>query len=221
MYTVNVSIKTVKESGSNGNNLTEQPRLVLSFLRNLTVCNQTEALWVKRALCLPWGSQWLPGSIQQNLLDNLGSSHMIGLHMGIRGEHVEFLVSLLKASFLQIGVKTSFKRCLVVLKLLGKKSVVELGSSRAVTWIKHAEWAMFYTADMFCSLLSACLSLQVTRAECVLPFFTLVFLCWLLSHAAFVTMARPILAVPSRAVSCRGQRLRSWVTSAAVGCSGN
>lgn len=59
--------------------------------------------------------------------------------MGIRGEHVEFLVSLLKASFLQIGVKTSFKRCLVVLKLLGKKSVVELGSSRAVTWIKHAE----------------------------------------------------------------------------------
>lgn len=44
MYTVNVSIKTVKESGSNGNNLTEQPRLVLSFLRNLTVCNQTEAL---------------------------------------------------------------------------------------------------------------------------------------------------------------------------------
>lgn len=35
MYTVNVSIKIVKEHGSDGKNLTKQPRPVLSFLKNL------------------------------------------------------------------------------------------------------------------------------------------------------------------------------------------
>lgn len=34
MYTVNVSIETAEESGSDGKYLTKQPRLVLSFLRN-------------------------------------------------------------------------------------------------------------------------------------------------------------------------------------------
>lgn len=196
MYTVNVSIKIVEEPGSDWKNPTKQPRPVLSFLKNLTsVCNKTEILWVKRALRVLQGSQWIPGSVQQNIPDDLDSSHVTGFQMDVRGEHAEIPGSLLKASFLQIGVKTCFKWCLVVLKLL-KKSAEKLRSTSAVTFIKHAERVFWESADFIpqpCSsssavCVSACLSLQVRRAclaECVLSFFTWVFLWWILLYTPF------------------------------------
>lgn len=65
---------------------------------------------MKTAFCLPQGSRWIPGSVQQNILGNLDSSHVTGFQMDVRGEHAEeMLGSLLKASSLQIGVKTCFE----------------------------------------------------------------------------------------------------------------
>lgn len=182
VYTINVSIKIVEEPGSDWKNPTKQPRPVLSFLKNLTSgCNKTEILWVKTELRLPQGSHWIPGSVQQNILYDLEISHVTGFQMDVRREHAEMLGSLLKASFLQIGVKTCFTWCLVVLKLL-KKSVEKLGSSRAVTLIKHAERAVWEAGDFIprtrssssAVCMSACLSLQGNRAclaECVLLSF--------------------------------------------------
>lgn len=172
VYTVNVSIKIVEEPGSHWKNPTKQSRPVVSFIKNLTSgCNKTEILWLKTALPLPQGSHWIPGSVQQNLLADLGISHVTGFQMDVRGEHAEMLGSLLKASLLQIGVKTCFKWCLVVLKLL-KKSVEKLGSSRAVTLIKHTERAFWKAGDFIprthssssavCT--SACLFLQGKKA---------------------------------------------------------
>ena len=192
MYTVNVSIKIAEEPGSDWKNPTKQPRPVLSLLKNLTsVCNETEILWVNTALRLPQGSRWMPGSVQQNILDNLDFSHVTGFQMDVRGEHAEILVSLLKASSLQIGVKICFMWCLALLK----KSVEKLGSSSAVTFIKHAEWAFWEAADFIprtCSsssavCMSACLSLQVNQAclaECVLLSFS-IFVWWILLRTSF------------------------------------
>lgn len=112
MYTVNVSIEIVEEPGSDWKDPTEQPRLVLTFIKNIeSAGSKLEILWVKTALCLPQSSQWIPGSMQQNVWDNLHSSHATGFQMDIRMRRTcgEVLGFLLQASLLPVGVKMCFK----------------------------------------------------------------------------------------------------------------
>lgn len=58
---------------------------MLTFLKKIkSVCSELEVLWVKTVLCLPQGSQWIPGSVQQNVWDNLDSSDATGFQMAVR-----------------------------------------------------------------------------------------------------------------------------------------
>lgn len=102
---------------------------MLTFLKNIkSVCSKLEILWVKTALCLPRGSPWIPGSVQQNVWDHLDSSHATGFQMDVRKRRTcrEVLGSLLQASLLLIGVKMCFK--FGGLKTLGK-SLGHLGAA--------------------------------------------------------------------------------------------
>lgn len=103
---------------------------MFTFLKNIkSVGNKLEILWVKTALCLPYSSQWIPGSMQQNVWDNLGSSHVTGFQMDVRKRRTyrEVLGSLLQASLLLIGVKMCFK--FGGLKAVRNKSVRNLGAA--------------------------------------------------------------------------------------------
>lgn len=60
---------------------------MLTFFKNIkSVCSKLEILWVKTALCLPQGSQGIPGSAQQNVWDNPDSSHATGFQIFVANQ---------------------------------------------------------------------------------------------------------------------------------------